>query len=218
MAQLQRRGDLPERRARGMEPPHGAAEVRLLLSELKLQLRAALPRLQRVLEQPIVTRRHGRSLSSIDARRKFSLTRYRGIGFRVLNVRTGQLAQRVGVNLQTVRYYERRGLLPEPPRRESGYREYGPGSVEALRFIKRAQQLGFTLKEVEQLLHLASGGPDGCEDARTLADHRISDLETRIADLEAMRNSLERLLQTCERPNGERDCPLLGSLGPPHPA
>lgn len=133
-------------------------------------------------------------------------------------MRTGQLAERAGVNLQTVRYYERRGLLPEPPRRDSGYREYGPESVEALRFIKRAQQLGFTLNEVEQLLHLASGGPAACESARTLANHRISDLEARIADLRAMRDSLRRLAQTCERPHGERECPLLESLAPLHPA
>lgn len=121
------------------------------------------------------------------------------------------------MNLQTVRYYERRGLLPEPPRRESGYRDYGPDSVEALRFIKRAQQLGFTLHEVDQLLHLASGGPDACEAARTLASHRISDLEARIADLRAMRDSLQRLAQTCERPHGERECPLLQSLAPLQP-
>lgn len=132
-------------------------------------------------------------------------------------MRTGQLARRAGVNLQTVRYYERRGLLPEPPRRESGYREYGPGSVEALRFIKRAQQLGFTLNEVEQLLHLAAGGPDACDAARMLANHRISDLEARIADLRAMRDSLWQLVQTCERPHGERECALLESLAPPQP-
>jgi Hg(II)-responsive transcriptional regulator len=132
----------------------------------------------------------------------------------VRNMRTGQLAEQVGVNLQTVRYYERRGLLAEPPRRDSGYREYGPESVDALRFIKRAQQLGFTLNEVEQLLHLAAGGPDACDAARALANHRIADLDTRIADLQAMRDSLERLAQTCERPHGERECALLQSLAP----
>lgn len=133
-------------------------------------------------------------------------------------MRTGQLAARAGVNLQTVRYYERRGLLAEPPRRESGYREYGLESVQALRFIKRAQELGFTLKEVEQLLHLASGGPQACDAARDLANHRIADLDERIADLQAMRDSLARLAQTCARPHGERDCPLLQSLTPSQPA
>jgi Hg(II)-responsive transcriptional regulator len=129
-------------------------------------------------------------------------------------VKTGQLAAVAGVNFQTVRYYERRGLLAEPPRRESGYREYGHESVQALRFIKRAQQLGFTLKEVEQLLHLASGGPDACDAAQAVANHRIADLDERIADLQAMRDSLARLAQTCERPHGQRECPLLHSLAP----
>jgi len=130
-------------------------------------------------------------------------------------VKTGQLAASAGVNFQTVRYYERRGLLPEPPRRESGYREYGPDSVQALRFIKRAQQLGFTLNEVEQLLHLASGGPESCDAARSLANRRIADLDQRIADLEAMRDSLARLTETCERLHSERECPLLRSMAPP---
>lgn len=133
-------------------------------------------------------------------------------------MRTGQLAARAGVNLQTVRYYERRGLLVEPPRRESGYREYGQESVQALRFIKRAQQLGFTLNEVGQLLHLASGGPEACDAAQALANHRIADLNDRIADLQAMRDSLARLAKTCERPHAERDCPLLQSLAPSQPA
>lgn len=133
-------------------------------------------------------------------------------------MRTGQLAKQAGVNLQTVRYYERRGLIEEPPRRESGYRDYGQDSVQALRFIKRAQQLGFTLKEVEQLLHLASGGPDACEAARVVANHRIADLEERIADLQAMRDALARLSETCACPHDERECPLLQSLTPPQPA
>lgn len=127
-------------------------------------------------------------------------------------MRTGQVAQRAGVNLQTVRYYERRGLLREPPRRESGYREYGQDSVQAVRFIKRAQQLGFSLAEVEQLLHLAVGGPEACEAAQVVAKHRIDELDQRIADLQAMRAALDRLLQTCTRSRAERECPLLHTL------
>lgn len=133
-------------------------------------------------------------------------------------MKTGELAASAGVNLQTVRYYERRGLLAEPPRRESGYRDYGQESVQALRFIKRAQELGFTLNEVGQLLHLASGGPQACDAAQALANHRIADLEERIADLEAMRNSLARLAQTCAHPHGDRECPLLQSIAPSQPA
>lgn len=76
-------------------------------------------------------------------------------------MRTSELAGRAGVNSETLRYYERRGLLDEPPRTSGGYRDYPDGAVELLRFIKRAQELGFTLDEVEELLDLDSGGPGG---------------------------------------------------------
>lgn len=128
-------------------------------------------------------------------------------------MRTGEVAGEAGVNIQTLRYYERQGLLPEPPRRESGYRIYGPEAVRIVRFIKRAQELGFSLAEVESLIELASGGPDSCEAARALAEHRMAELEHRIADLTAMRDSLRRLVATCMRPRGRRDCALLESIG-----
>ena len=116
------------------------------------------------------------------------------------------------MNVQTLRYYERRGLLPEPARRESGYRVYGPDAVRRVRFIKRAQELGFGLRDAETLLGLAAGGPDRCDSARELAGEKIAELDRRIADLRAMRNSLERLAATCARPRVERECPLLSAL------
>jgi Hg(II)-responsive transcriptional regulator len=128
-------------------------------------------------------------------------------------MRTGEVAGEARVNLQTLRYYERRGLLPEPPRRESGYRIYGADAVRIVRFIKRAQELGFSLDEVEALLELADGGPESCEVAQKVARTRITELDQRIADLEAMRDSLGRLLGTCELPRAERQCPLLKSIG-----
>ena len=124
-------------------------------------------------------------------------------------MKTGEVADLAGVNLQTLRYYERRGLLPEPPRGQSGYRIYGPESVHTVRFIKRAQQLGFSLDEVESLLDLAEGGPDGCDAAQEVARHRIQELDRRIADLRAMRDSLDRLVATCSMPRAQRECPLL---------
>jgi Hg(II)-responsive transcriptional regulator len=127
-------------------------------------------------------------------------------------MRTGEVAAEAGVNIQTLRYYEREGLLPEPPRRESGYRMYGPEAVRIVRFIKRAQELGFSLAEVESLLELAGGGPESCEAARALAEHRMAELEHRIADLTAMHDSLQRLVATCARPRSRRDCPLLESI------
>ena len=127
-------------------------------------------------------------------------------------MKTGEVATEAGVNLQTLRYYERRGLLREPPRRDSGYRIYGPDAVRIVRFVKRAQQLGFSLDEVEALLELADGGPESCEAAQEVARHRIAQLDRRIADLVSMRGSLEQLLSTCALPRGERECPLLQAL------
>jgi Hg(II)-responsive transcriptional regulator len=137
------------------------------------------------------------------------------LGYRVYTseVRTGQVAAEAGVNIQTLRYYERRGLLPEPPRRDSGYRSYGTKSVAVVRFIKRAQGVGFTLAEVEMLLHLAQGGPTDCEAVRDLAHEKVRDLDRRIESLHAMRVSLERLVETCDRPKRSRECPLIEALG-----
>src|SRR5882757_2423867 len=94
-------------------------------------------------------------------------------------MRTSELAGRAGVNAETLRYYERRGLLAEPPRTLGGYRDYPVSAVGLLRFVKRAQALGFTLDEVEELLQLDTGGPDSCDGARTLAEKHRVDLETR---------------------------------------
>lgn len=127
-------------------------------------------------------------------------------------MRTSQVAEQAGVNVQTLRYYERRGLLPEPPREESGYRVYDADAVRRVRFIKRAQELGFGLGEAESLLALAAGGPESCEAARELADAKVAELDERIADLLAMRDSLHWLAATCVRPRAERECPLLHSL------
>jgi Hg(II)-responsive transcriptional regulator len=127
-------------------------------------------------------------------------------------MRTGEVAERAGVNVQTLRYYERRGLLPEPARGESGYRVYGPDAVSTVRFVKRAQELGFALRDAQALLALAAGGPESCDAARELADEKIAELDRRIADLHAMRDSLGRLVATCAKPRAERECPLLHSI------
>ncbi len=105
------------------------------------------------------------------------MTPYLGTGFKLDGMRSGQLARRAGVNVETLRYYERRGLLEAPARLPSGYRTYGDDAVRIVRFIKRAQQLGFTLVEVETLLELAVGGPEACDAAQALTDHRIADLD-----------------------------------------
>jgi MerR family transcriptional regulator, mercuric resistance operon regulatory protein len=140
------------------------------------------------------------------------LTRYLRTGFMLCDVRTSEVADQAGVNAQTLRYYERRGLLPEPPRSPGGYREYPVSAVSVLRFVKRAQELGFTLTEIEELLELAEGGPDSCARARSLAETHTAGLEAKIADLRRMRDSLGALIATCELPRADRDCPLLQAL------
>jgi MerR family mercuric resistance operon transcriptional regulator len=129
-------------------------------------------------------------------------------------MRTSELAGMAGVHAETLRYYERRGLLSQPPRTPSGYRDYPPTALTLLRFIKRAQELGFALDEVEELLHLDSGGPDSCEAARALAEHRRTDLETRILHLQRMHDSLANLVATCDLPRADRSCALLDAIDP----
>jgi MerR family mercuric resistance operon transcriptional regulator len=127
-------------------------------------------------------------------------------------MRTGELAEQAKVNVQTLRYYERRGLLPEPARTSSGYRQYSDDAVRVVRFVKRAQQLGFTLTDVEDLLQLAGGGPESCDSVRAMSTEKIADLDRRIAELRAMRNALADLARTCERPRAERECPILQEI------
>lgn len=118
------------------------------------------------------------------------------------------------MNAQTLRYYERRGLLAEPVRSPAGYRSYPPQAVRRVRFIKRAQQLGFTLAEVRTLLHLAQGGPDSCDAVREMATEKIADVGRRIADLQNLQAGLTRLVTTCELPRPDRECPILLALDP----
>lgn len=125
---------------------------------------------------------------------------------------TRELAARAGVNAQTLRYYERRGLVAEPPRSAAGYRAYPEEAVARVRLVKRAQEVGFSLDEIVDLLQLAEGGPSRCDSARELAETRIAGIEAKIHDLQRMHDSLHRLLDTCARPHAERECPLLDTL------
>ncbi|AII11155.1 MerR family transcriptional regulator [Rhodococcus opacus] len=127
-------------------------------------------------------------------------------------MRSSELAARAGVNVQTLRYYERRGLLAKPPRSPSGYRAYPSEAVEIVRFVKRAQEHGFTLDEIDELLHLAGGGPDDCDTARMLAQTKIAEFAGRIHDLQRMQDSLTELVATCSLPRPDRRCPILQTL------
>lgn len=130
----------------------------------------------------------------------------------IVDMRTSQLAERTGVNSDTLRYYERRGLLERPPRTPGGYRDYPDEAVERLQFILRSKQLGFTLEAIDELLHLDTGGPDSCEAARALAEARKADLEARIADLQRMSDSISDLIATCDLPRADRMCALLNAI------
>lgn len=127
-------------------------------------------------------------------------------------MRTREVADQVGVNAQTLRYYERRGLLAEPPRSSSGYRDYPDAAVRLLRFIKRAQELGFALDQVEQLIHLADGGPPDCDAAAELAGEHLTELDRRIADLHRMRDAVAELVSTCRLDRADRRCALLDAI------
>lgn len=120
----------------------------------------------------------------------------------------GALARTAGVNVETIRYYQRRGLLPKPGKPVAGYRRYPAETLARLRFIKRAQELGFTLREVTDLLRLDGAA---CGDARALAERKRADINIRIRDLQAMRRTLNRLLRAC-RVGQRAACPIIGSL------
>lgn len=124
----------------------------------------------------------------------------------------GQVAKRSGVGIETVRFYERQGLLDEPERRESGYRQYGDDDVAVLRFIRRAKQLGFTLKEIKALLALRLDGSATRSDVRAQATAKIADIEDRIRDLRRVRDALAVLTATCHGDGPATDCPILEAL------
>jgi len=127
-------------------------------------------------------------------------------------VRIGELADRAGVNLQTVRYYERRGLLPEPARTGSGYREYGEEDVHRLRFIRRAQELGFTLSEIGELLSLRVDPGRSAEDVRRRALEKIQGVRQKIRDLQRIRRALERLVAACEAHGSPEECAIMHAI------
>lgn len=127
-------------------------------------------------------------------------------------MRIGEVAERAGVNVQTLRYYERRGLLPRPTRRPSGYREYSPEMVALVRFIKRAQHLGFSLQDVGELLELRQNPSRSRAAVRAVAVRRVADIADRIRRLAAMQKALEHLVMACECAGANRECPIIEAL------
>ena len=122
----------------------------------------------------------------------------------------GRLAKLAGVNIDTVRYYERNGLLPAPPRRASGYREYGAADVDRLLFIRRAKELGFTLAESAELLSLSAGG--SVQDVKRKAEERLAEVKRKVAELKRVQRGLEKLIDACPGQGDLRSCPIVAAL------
>jgi MerR family copper efflux transcriptional regulator len=123
----------------------------------------------------------------------------------------GKIAAQAGVAIDTVRYYERAGLLPEPPRRESGYREYPADTVKRLRFIRRAKALGFSLPEIGELLDLSSSSAD-VRKIKNAAQSKLKLLDEKIAELTRVRDGLQKLVKHCPGHGKADACPILNAL------
>ncbi|PKH70387.1 Hg(II)-responsive transcriptional regulator [Stenotrophomonas sp. Betaine-02u-21] len=122
----------------------------------------------------------------------------------------GAFAKAAGVNVETIRFYQRKGLLPEPDRPIGGIRRYGPMDVGRVKFVKSAQRLGFNLDEVVQLLKLEDG--THCHEAADLAVARLVDVRLRLTDLRRMESALSQLVKACGSQRGRVSCPLIASL------
>ncbi len=126
------------------------------------------------------------------------------------NLTIAGLARAAGVNIETIRFYQRKGLVSEPPRPAGGIRHYGADAVARVRFIKAAQWIGFTLDEIAQLLMLDDG--THCAEAREIAEHKLADVRRRMADLARIEAALTGLVDRCAASRGRVACPLIESL------
>lgn len=124
----------------------------------------------------------------------------------------GQLAKAIGVNVQTLRYYERLKLLTPSARKSSGYRLYGPSEIARLRFIKNAQTLGFTLHEIAELLNLQVNSTARCGDVQQRAQAKLKQVEAKVRDLRSLARALRGLIQNCRAGQPTERCPILKSM------
>lgn len=122
----------------------------------------------------------------------------------------GELAALAGVGVETVRFYQRKGLTPEPPRPAGAIRRYGAADVERLRFVKSAQSLGFSLGEVAELLQLEDG--THCKEASSLAESKLADIRYKLAELSRMEAALSNLVKACHVGRGKVSCPLIAAF------
>ena len=124
----------------------------------------------------------------------------------------GQVAKAAQVNVETIRYYEREGLIPPPPRTSAGYRQYTEDAVRRVRFMKRAQRLGFTLDEVGTLLRLRVRHGSACSEVVAEANKAMDRIDAKIAELTRMRRALGSLAEGCRGRRALGDCPILDAL------
>ncbi len=124
----------------------------------------------------------------------------------------GELAKQANVHVETLRYYERRGLIPKPHRTVSNYRVYSSENLRRVKFIKQAQELGFSLNEIKKLLALRATPRARCADVRKYAAHKIEDIDGKIRSLTRMRKTLEKLIAECSGDGPATQCPILESL------
>ena len=121
----------------------------------------------------------------------------------------GRVAKRAGVGVETIRFYERKGLIVQPPRRNSGFRYYSNTDVVRVRFIQKGKELGFSLKEIADLLSLEGNPQATCGDVKQRAEEKVRTIEERVRDLQKMKRSLVRLTAACSRGGSIEDCPIL---------
>jgi len=122
----------------------------------------------------------------------------------------GKVARMAGVGIETIRFYEREGLVADPPRKESGYRQYGPETISRLRFIHRARELGFSLKEIKELLFLRLDPKATCDSILDRAEEKIREVEERIHTLQRMKRALKALAKACPGQGPVSRCPIIG--------
>ena len=129
-----------------------------------------------------------------------------------MNLTVGKLAEAAGVGVETIRFYERRGLLQQPEKKSTGYREYKPDDVARIQFIKSAQAIGFTLKEIGELIQLEADHNSRCGDVQQRAQEKVQLVAQKITQLERMRDELNRLSQCCDSGQPLSECRLMACL------
>lgn len=131
---------------------------------------------------------------------------------KIITYKIGEVARRANVNKETVRYYEKRGLIPKPDRRRSGYRIFTKRHINQIKFIKRAQELGFTLNEIKELLELRIDENSTCSEIKQEAQEKYKDVVEKIEDLQRIKATLTDLIDSCAGEGPKGDCPILEAL------